>query len=204
MSLPRMILFLAGAFAPLATFALILPPSQKLKMGMGEQLKDECEDLAYDYDLSFFYAEGISDGHSVGKHLFTSLTECTATMGEGGRGGLMFYPEYENYEGALEKVSATLEQCKDLTGMSCTLTHWPDTPATCLRFEAMPDIPLYDREGDDDIEVRCTRHAHGGAPNHPNPNPFPVSSRRSQRSWTQSAMSTIPCLVSASAPSQSP
>jgi len=132
---------------PVPSFSLILPPSQKIKMGMGEQLKDECEDLSYDYDLPFFYGEGISEGHEVGKHLFESLTECAP---EGG--GLVFYPEYENYAGALEKVSATLEQCKDLTGMSCTLTHWPDTPATCLRFEAMPDVPLYDKEGDDDIE----------------------------------------------------
>jgi len=123
---------------------LILPPEQKLKMGMGEQLKDECIDLAEDNDFRCIYAEEATKGHHVGKAIFNGMAEAGREQTK------IFLPAYVNFGGELERLMGVINTNSDILGgvLAC-VEHWPEVPASCVEL-VWPDPPagsFYDVEG---------------------------------------------------------
>ncbi|GMH72803.1 hypothetical protein TrLO_g7010 [Triparma laevis f. longispina] len=114
---------------------LILPPEQKLKMGMGEQLKDECIDLAEDNDFRCIYAEEATKGHHVGKAIFNGMAEAGREQTK------IFLPAYVNFGGELERLMGVINTNSDILGgvLAC-VEHWPEVPASCVEL-VWPDPP---------------------------------------------------------------
>ena len=146
-------LLLAVLFATLRLSApLILPPAQKIQMGMTEDLVEECEDASDGHN--FFVELDASEGAQVSRSVFERLAE------NGCREPLkIWFPCYENYGGELERLAAVLNGEKEALGEPrspnplVSIRHWPEVPSSVMEF-AFTDAPFgdaYERDSPEDV-----------------------------------------------------
>mmetsp|Transcript_23771 Transcript_23771/g.49540 ORF Transcript_23771/g.49540 Transcript_23771/m.49540 type:complete len:389 (+) Transcript_23771:216-1382(+) len=137
------------ALLPPPVNPLILPPSQKLKMGLAEELRDECLSLTDSY--TNHYNDDVVEGYELGSNCFTKLSEA------GERPTRLFYPKYANSRGELEELAdVMMMNWKSLGGIDVKVKHWPETPCSCMEVSwpfKTPELPVYSREGEGEVEV---------------------------------------------------
>jgi hypothetical protein len=152
--MPTFLLLLLLLLFPYLSTPLILPPAQKLAMGLGDELKEECLSISDGHTNIYDLASSL--GYQVGTTVFNSMSLAGSTPLR------IFLPSFPNNAGELEKLADLMcTNWKILGGVDCKVKHWPDTPASCLEIDwsfRTPSMSLYHRESPSEIsgQIRDT------------------------------------------------
>jgi len=129
--------------------ALILPPSDKIAMGMGADLKDGCLDHALEVPSTIFhYDESSTTGAQLGRSLFGTIASA------GRQRSKLFLPLFSNYGNEIERIIRIInDNSKLLGGCNGYVQHCPDVTASCITIEFKGEATnVYDVEDAETVE----------------------------------------------------
>lgn len=134
---------------------LILPPMDKMKMGMTDMLEEECEDESDGFHFAF--EVDVTKGYQLATRTFASIVE---RKDEGVDGSKIWFPAFKNHGGEIERLAEVLNNNSDkLGGLIVTTAHWPEVPASLLDISWTSNSPLledngcYHMETKEDVEL---------------------------------------------------
>lgn len=112
--------------------ALILPPLDKIKMGMTSMLMEDCEDESE--DCNFVWELDVTHGYQVARRVFETLAE------NGREDSKIWFPSFKNHQGETDRLAKALnENSALLGGLQVNCEHWPEVPATVLELSWSED-----------------------------------------------------------------
>jgi len=121
---------------------LILPPADKIKMGMVDALQEECID-ASGADFKYHWEIDVTDGYQLATTVFKRLAECDKESTK------IWLPAFLNRGGEVDTLVSALNSNSDrLGGLESTTQNWPEVPATVIEFTWKADFPyeIYEKE----------------------------------------------------------
>lgn len=128
---PKMVALVLGLLVWLPVDAgLILPPKDKIAMGLLEELKDECLQVAKDANAVCALEMEAKDEYQICRSVFDRMAQNSRTPLR------IFFPKCSNFQGELEHMSLVLnENAAVLGGCVASVLHWPEAPASLLSID---------------------------------------------------------------------
>lgn len=111
--------------------SLILPPADKMRMGMVEVLRRECSDAAakVDTDAKSLFEAHVKEGYQLAKTVFEHMVSGS----EERKPAFIWLPSCANHQGEVERLTSVINDNSDLLGgISASFAHWPDEPASVI------------------------------------------------------------------------
>jgi len=125
---------------------LILPPADKLRMGMVDMLEDECIDSSEGFN--YHWEIDCVEGYQLATSVFKRLAECDRKCTR------IWLPSFLNRAGEVGVLVDALNSNSDrLGGLESTCQHWPDVPASVidLTWKADYHYEAYEKESTSQI-----------------------------------------------------
>lgn len=127
---------------------LIIPPADKLKMGMVDMLEDECIDSSDGY--TYHWEIDCVEGYQLATSVFKRLAECDR------KSTRIWLPAFLNRGGEIGVLVDALNSNSDrLGGLESTCEHWPEAPASVIDLTWKADYPFeaYEKETTPQIDA---------------------------------------------------
>lgn len=142
-----------------SSWGLILPPTDKLRMGMGEMLLEECETEAEESCCQFHWEEDVEEDYQLASSVFTKLAFCDRENLNGNM--KLWFPRCRNRQGEIDRISNAINaNSHRLGGVLSSFQHWPDAPASVLHFTwsdgEVDGDKGYKKEGEEEVAAAIT------------------------------------------------
>jgi len=126
---------------------LILPPADKIKMGMVDMLEDECWDASDGFN--YHWEIDCVEGYQLATSVFKRLAECERKSTK------IWLPSFLNRAGEIGVLVDALNSNSDrLGGLESTCEHWPEVPASVIELTWKADYPFeaYEKESKSQVD----------------------------------------------------
>jgi hypothetical protein len=130
--------------------ALILPPVDRIRMGLFESecLEDECREASEGFQ--FYYEIDVEKEYQLGASVFKRIAQCNREPTK------MWFPKCLNRQGEIDKLTATLnDNSNRLGGLQASCEHWHESPASVISITWDEDVgeDVYVPETPDVVEL---------------------------------------------------
>jgi hypothetical protein len=115
--------------------ALILPPRDRMRMGLfeAECLEEECQEASD--GARFYYEVDVDKDYQLGASVFTRIAQCNREPTK------IWLPSCLNRQGEIDRLTAVLnENCDRLGGVRASCEHWPEVPASVIDISWDSDV----------------------------------------------------------------